>query len=133
MSPSEQAADELAQGLLDIRRRFGAIAEETTGIVDDSSMRVAQQRFINESARQAAPLYAQLGEEVMTARLQGPSRAALNASDINTSQGASELNRLIRGDDSARDVNLAELKKQSSLLEAIERAVLQSTGVVVNL
>jgi hypothetical protein len=86
-----------------------------------------------EMAKDVAPLYAQLGEEVMTARLQGPSRAALNVSDISTSQGASELNRLIRGDDSARDVNLAELKKQSSLLEAIERAVLQSTGVVVNL
>ena len=86
-----------------------------------------------EMAKDVAPLYAQLGEEVMTARLQGPSRAALNVSDISTSQGASELNRLIRGDDSARDVNLTELRKQSNLLEAIERAVLQSTGVVVNL
>lgn len=84
-------------------------------------------------AKDAAPLYAQLTEEVMTARLQGPSRAALNVSDISTSQGASELNRLLRGDDSAKDVNLAELKKQSNLLEAIERAVLNSTGVVVNL
>ena len=84
-------------------------------------------------AKEAAPLFAQLTQEVMTARLQGPSRAALNVSDINTSQGAAELNRLIRGDDAARDVNLAEMKKQSSLLEAIERAVLNSTGVVVNL
>ena len=87
-----------------------------------------------EMAKNAAPLYAQLGEEIMTARLQGPSRAALNVSDISTAQGASELNRLIRGDDAARNnVNLMELKKQSSLLEAIERAVLQQTGVVVNL
>ena len=83
-------------------------------------------------ARDAAPLYAQLAEEVMNARLQGPSRAALNVSDISTSQGASELNRLIRGDDSAKDVNLVELKKQSNLLEAIEKAIRDQTGVVVN-
>jgi hypothetical protein len=72
-------------------------------------------------------------DEVMNARLQGPSRAALNVSDINTSQGANELNRLIRGDDSARDVNLAEMRKQSNLLEAIEKAILDTAGVVVNL
>lgn len=83
-------------------------------------------------ARDAAPLYAQLAEEVMNARLQGPSRAALNVSDISTSQGASELNRLIRGDDAAKDVNLVELKKQSNLLEAIEKAIRDQTGVVVN-
>jgi hypothetical protein len=51
--------------------------------------------------------------------LQGPSRAALNVSDVSTTQGASELTRLLRGDDSAKDVNLAELKKQSGFLEDI--------------
>jgi hypothetical protein len=51
--------------------------------------------------------------------LQGPSRAALNVSDVSTTQGASELTRLLRGDDSAKDVNLAELQKQTGYLEDI--------------
>jgi hypothetical protein len=66
-----------------------------------------------------APMLKQFQDERKNAILQGPSRAALNVSDVSTSQGASELTRLIRGDDSAKDVNLAELRKQSSYLEDI--------------
>jgi hypothetical protein len=88
---------------------------------------LARKAAIN-MARDAAPLYAQFGDELMTARLQGPSRAALNASDIQTSEGAKELNRLLRGEDSAKDVNLAEMQKQSGLLERIEAAIENSTG-----
>jgi hypothetical protein len=88
---------------------------------------LARRAAIN-MARDAAPLYAQLGDELMTARLQGPSRSALNASDIQTSEGAKELNRLLRGEDSAKDVNLAEMQKQSGLLERIEAAIENSTG-----
>ena len=66
-----------------------------------------------------APMMKQFQDERQTAMLQGPSRAALNVSDVSTSQGASELTRLLRGDDSAKDVNLAELKKQSGYLEDI--------------
>jgi DNA repair exonuclease SbcCD ATPase subunit len=77
-----------------------------------------QQSFKNQ-AEQVAPLFTQFAEERQNALLQGPSRAALNVSDVSTSQGASELTRLIRGDDSAKDVNLAELKKQSGYLEDI--------------
>jgi hypothetical protein len=66
-----------------------------------------------------APMLKQFQDERQTAALQGPSRAALNVSDVSTSQGASELTRLIRGDDSAKDVNLAELQKQSGYLEEI--------------
>ena len=125
----EKRKEEIDKQAGDLRNAADYLRRERRG---NEVRGLARNAAIN-MAKDAAPLYAQLTEEVMTARLQGPSRAALNASDINTSQGASELNRLIRGDDSARDVNLAELKKQSSLLEAIERAVLQSTGVVVNL
>jgi hypothetical protein len=120
----------------EIARQAGDLGNAAKFLRDEgrgNEIRGLARKAAMEMAKDVAPLYAQLGEEVMTARLQGPSRAALNVSDINTAQGASELNRLIRGDDSARDVNLTELKKQSSLLEAIERAVLQSTGVVVNL
>jgi hypothetical protein len=67
----------------------------------------------------AAPMLQGFQEERQNALLQGPSRAALNVSDVSTSQGASELTRLIRGDDSAKDVNLVELRKQSGFLEDI--------------
>jgi hypothetical protein len=51
---------------------------------------------------------------VQNAVLQGPSRAALQATDVSTVQGASELNRLLRGDDSARNQNLVELQRQNN-------------------
>jgi hypothetical protein len=77
-----------------------------------------QQAFQNQMEA-VAPMLKQFQDERQNAVLQGPSRAALNVSDVSTSQGASELTRLIRGDDSAKDVNLAELRKQSSYLEDI--------------
>ena len=120
----------------EVRRQAADLGNAATELRDTGrggEVRGLARNAAMNMAKDAAPLYAQLTEEVMTARLQGPSRAALNVSDISTSQGASELNRLIRGDDSARDVNLAEMKKQSNLLEAIEKAILDSTGVVVNL
>lgn len=120
----------------DVRRQAGDLRNAADFLRNNgrgNEIRGLAQNAAMNMAGDAAPLYAQLTEEVMNARLQGPSRAALNASDIATSQGASELNRLLRGDDSAKNVNLAELKKQSNLLERIERAVLDSTGVVVNL
>lgn len=87
----------------------------------------------NNLAREAAPMLAGFADEVANARLSGPSRAALNASDVQTTEGARELNRLLRGDDAARDVNLVELRKQVQLLEAIEREIRRQTNVVVEL
>jgi hypothetical protein len=58
-------------------------------------------------------------QERRNALLQGPSRAALQVTDITTTQGQSELNRLIRGDDASLDVNLVELQKQSDELARI--------------
>lgn len=120
----------------EIRRQAGDLGNAVEELKAEG--RVAEARKLAKDgavnmARSAAPLYAQMADEVMTARLQGPSRAALNVSDISTTQGATELNRLIRGDDSAKDVNLAEMKRQSELLIQIEKAVRDSAGVVVNL
>jgi len=70
-----------------------------------------------------APMMKQFQDERQNAILQGPSRAALNVSDVSTSQGASELTRLLRGDDSAKDVNLAELRKQSDKLDEVVKAI----------
>ena len=69
--------------------------------------------------RQTAPAIFGMADQVQNAVLQGPSRAALQASDVTTMQGASELNRLIRGDDSAKNVDTVELQKQSKALEEL--------------
>jgi hypothetical protein len=80
--------------------------------------RFLRQAFQNQM-ESVAPMLQGFQDERRSAMLQGPSRAALNVSDVSTSQGASELTRLLRGDDSAKDVNLAELRKQSGYLEEI--------------
>jgi len=70
-------------------------------------------------------------EERMNAILQGPSRAALNVADTNTMEGQRELNRLLRGDDPNRDVNLVELQKQSELLQGVIDAIKEKAGNAV--
>ena len=91
-----------------------------------------QQAGVN-LAQSVAPAFAQFRDELLNARLQGPSRAGLSVADINTAEGSRELNRLIRGDDSSRDVNLVELQTQSRLLEEIKAAIQAETDVVVDL
>jgi hypothetical protein len=78
-----------------------------------------------------APMMKQLQMEREDMLLQGPSRKALQVSDVSTSQGASELTRLLRGDDSAKDLNLAELKKQSQRLEDLIQAVKDANPTVL--
>jgi hypothetical protein len=120
-TPGEKAAESLLSDLNDVRQRFGRQAEEGTGLVDFEAQNAAQQRLINDSLRSAAPALFGLGDAVQNAVLQGPSRAALQATDVSTVEGASELNRLLRGDDAARDQDLAELQKQSAALEELVR------------
>ena len=74
-------------------------------------------------ARENAPLFAELAANVQNALLQGPSRAALNAADVTTMEGSRELNRLLRGDDPARDVNLLELQKQTASLASVDQGI----------
>lgn len=145
-TPATRAARELSQGLADIN---AAVDEQIRGILDKSNGRPtdedrkrirevakegrdAQRRFAEQQARQAAPAIFQLADEVKNALLQGPSRAALNATDVSTVDGAKELNRLIRGDDPARDANLLELQKQNETLKAILKE-LEDGGVVVDI
>lgn len=73
----------------------------------------------------------QAEDERFNAAKAGPSRQALNSSDITTSEGAKELSRLLRGEDSSRDVNFAEMKHQSDLLQQIAAGILQATGIAV--
>lgn len=132
MTDGERAAADLTRGLEDIRQFFGRQAEEGTGLVDFEAQAAAQQRFIDQSLRQAAPAIFGLADQVANAVLQGPSRAALQATDVSTVEGSRELNRLLRGDDAARDQNLVELQKQSRSLDELVRIAREGGAQVAN-
>ena len=85
--------------------------------MDFEAQAEATKRVTEDALRGAAPGIFALGDAVQNAVLQGPSRAALQATDVSTVEGASELNRLLRGDDAARDQDLVELQRQSKILE----------------
>jgi hypothetical protein len=122
LTPAQRAGEQLQQGLNDILARFGEVAENENGLIDFQAAREAQLRFAEEQNRAAAPAIFSLADSVENAILQGPSRAALNVSDISTQEGARELNRLLRGEDPARDnANLQELQRQSQILEENNR------------
>jgi hypothetical protein len=90
------------------------------------------EQSIKNQMEQVAPMLKGFEEERQTAQIQGPSRKALQVSDVSTSQGAAELTRLLRGDDTAKDVNLAELRKQTQKFDAlIEIIKQQNPGVLL--
>jgi hypothetical protein len=110
LTPAQRAGKELARNLNDVQAAINA------NDVGQAPGAKAQQRLIDEAMRQTAPAIFNMADEVMNAVVQGPSRAALQVNDITTTQGAAELNRLLRGDDSAKNQNLVELQKQSTAL-----------------
>jgi hypothetical protein len=128
LTPGERAAEELNQQIADIREyadrevkrlgifRGGAV-QEVRDRRDEAIARAEQ-----DMMRQVAPTVTGMADAVQNAVLQGPSRAALNASDVTTSQGQQELNRLLRGDDPARDVDMVALQRETNeILRLIER------------
>ena len=117
LTPGERAGESLASDIEAIRQFYGQLAEATTGLVDFEAQAEATKRVTEDALRGAAPGIFALGDAVQNAVLQGPSRAALQATDVSTVEGASELNRLLRGDDAARDQDLVELQRQSKILE----------------
>ena len=116
LTPAQRAGRDLARNLSDVQAAFQSRAP---GLQTQEEYDKTQKRVLEDSMRQTAPAIFGMADQVMNAVLQGPSRAALQASDITTSQGASELSRLLRGDDSAKDQNLVELQKQSTALEEL--------------
>lgn len=137
MTPGQRAGEEIRTGLEDINNYFDAqqrrILDQAGGIFDidaqeqarldanEQQRNEARARFEEDQRRAAAPAVFALQDAVQNAILQGPSRAALNAADVTTMEGSRELNRLLRGDDPAKDVNLLELQKQTKLLEDIAK------------
>ena len=129
LTPGQRAASDLASQQDAIRQFFGRQAEEGTGLVDFQAQNEALKRATEEALRGVAPAIFALADEVQNAILQGPSRAALGATDASTIEGQRELNRLLRGDDPARDVNLLELQKQTQVLEEIKDKIAEPPPV----
>jgi hypothetical protein len=142
LSPAARAASELGQGLRDLR----AAAEEEANPFNiggpGPQILLPQQRakleqdqanLIRAAIANSAPAISAMAESVMNAVVQGPSRAALEAVDVNTQEGSRELNRLLRGDDSAKNADFAELQRQSKLLnEILEEAKKQNAPQIVD-
>jgi hypothetical protein len=134
-TPAQRAARDIAQGFADINAAFDeqlrGILDSTNGMPGAATEAQAEdlrsqrddaiRRFAADQQRAAAPAIFNLADSVANAVLQGPSRAAMNVSDISTQEGARELNRLLRGEDSARDQNLLELQKQSQELQNVNQ------------
>jgi exonuclease VII small subunit len=112
--------DQIAEAERRIQRARDFAGRAGERLAEADELDVAKQ-FRDERLRQAAPQVFALQDAVQNSILQGPSRAALNAADVTTMEGSRELNRLLRGDDPARDVNLLELQKQTALLEEANR------------
>jgi hypothetical protein len=119
-------------GMTELDRFKKEFAEGAGGDINARAAELRQQgenpqaflkQAIKNQMETVAPMLQQFEEERQTARLQGPSRAALKFTDVSTSEGAAELTRLMRGDDSAKDVNLAELRKQTAKFDALIEAV----------
>lgn len=113
----EAALTDAGRDAVSLRNIFGDLlaAEGAFQITPQEADRALARAF-EETARAGAPAILALADAASTTR---PSRAALEASDISTAEGARELNRLLRGDDSARDANLAELRVQSRYLQEL--------------
>jgi|GEM_PF-3511037 len=106
----------------------GAAAE----ITDAGKRSQFVQDYFNNKKQEIQTTLKGYEDERTNAIMGGPSRAALNASDVTTSAGSSELNRLLRGDDASKDVNFAEMKHQSELLAEIRDGIRDATGIIVN-
>jgi len=110
----------------DIRARAGQIETaggDPTGFINQA---------IKNQMEQIAPMLASFRDERANADFQGPSRKALQMSDVTTGQGQTELNRLLRGDDASKDVNLVELQKQTDKLQILIDTVKGNPLPVVN-
>jgi hypothetical protein len=121
MTPAQRAGEELDQQIADIREYFSQAAENSTGLPEDvakirNRMNEAIARAEEDFMRQIAPTIMGMQDARQNAILQGPSRAALNASDVTTMQGQQELNRLLRGDDPNKNVDLVTLQREANAL-----------------
>lgn len=143
LTPAQLAARELSRQIDQIRaateenvNQAGRLGrqQEIPGLLQqgaDAERRLREQ-FQQEQAarlRQAAPNIFGLADAVQNAILQGPSRAALQATDVSTVEGSRELSRLLRGDDAARNQDLVTLQREAN---GLLREIAQGGAQVAN-
>ena len=128
MTPVQRARREVEQSARDITEAFTVELQGQRFVADVAGRNAALNRLAEQQMQQVAPMLAGFREERLNAMLQGPSRAALNVADAQTMEGNRELNRLLRGDDPNKDVNLVELQKQSDLLQGVIDAINNQAG-----
>jgi hypothetical protein len=110
----EEFGRQLEQDLNALGEAAKADRQNAAQIIEDGRRNLAEQ---------AAPMLVEMAKSVQNAVIAGPSRAALNASDVTTSQGQQELNRLLRGDDAAREADVVEMKNQTQKLTSIDTGI----------
>lgn len=88
-------------------------------------------QFFANRAAEVAPLLSQFAQERSAAAM-AQYTPALQAADVSTMEGQRELNRLLRGEDSGKDVSLDELKKQTDLLGQMVEIAQREQNVVVD-
>ena len=89
----------------------------------------AQESVRDMMVREFAPAIMQMAAARETSLLKGASKKAMDLTDISTTAGTAELNRLLSGEDSAQNADLAELRKQTELLGTlVEQA--EDEGVI---
>lgn len=125
VTPAQQAGRELGDSFRQLQAAFDNLA------IDQQQLDEARGRLLEDTARQQAPTIIGLRDAVANAVLQGPSRAALNVTDVSTVEGARELSRLLRGDDAARtQAELVTLQRESrDLLQVIADANRENADV----
>ena len=112
----EEFARKLQQDLAALGEAAKADRQDAANILEGGRRNLTEQ---------AAPMLVDMANSVENAVLQGPSRAALTASDVTTTQGAQELNRLLRGDDASREADFVEMQKQTTQLEQVNEGIKQ--------
>jgi hypothetical protein len=127
LTDAQRAADDFIAQVQKINAALAA------GEINQEQRDAAIARIRQDGLRQLAPSIFGLADQVANAVLQGPSRAALNATDVSTVEGSRELNRLLRGEDSARDQPLIELQREANkIAERIARGVENNEAKLAN-
>jgi len=125
MTPAQKAAKEASDMATDI-------ANAASEMTDSVARQAFVGGFVESKREELQSALKGYSDERLNALAGGPSRAALDATDVTTAGGSTELNRLLRGDDASKDANFAELKHQSELLERVIDAVKAATGFIAS-
>ncbi len=128
------AMDRKSREAADFAAGEGGDVAAAAGDITDSAARAKfiQDYFSGKMRENFASIFASQAADRELAITRGGQARALEASDITTDSGSRELNRLLRGQDSSKDVDNQEMRQQTDLLKVIADGIKQATGQVVD-